>query len=606
MDQSIVAGLHQAGMSWRAVVARRENGSLRLIDSREFAPAEMAEIEPWLMRLQAWRVIVVLPASSVICRTAALPDASMEELRSALALQAETHMEGTAPPHRQAMAVLHASPGEATRTGLILAWPQRAQPPAIPFAHYVPSYTADVACLAALLNGARSNEPLLWIDRREGSIALALGHAQGVVFRAASEQGDDPAAWRNAVQRLVAETALAAGHTDQFIDEVIESIRGAIASSSEAAQLLLPEEAFASGSRRLRGEKAVRGWWNRFAVPAGAVLATLDQLDPLTQLRALAPLAAPSGVERLITRLSQRRVAAALLIAALVVVALGPLAFAGARLLILRWKVGEDLTSFQAAQHQREARVLMYEELARRTWPMAKLLADIANSAPEGITVDTIRLDETGNEVDVRGTADAPQTVNEFTNTLSTNGVFGDVEPSYSERDQSSGNLSFSLRAQVANAFARARYEDDFAEEPLAVRMYGERARPGGPRVAQANPDQSNRQAANGEAELDESGETIEESGEGDEFGRTGPRSSRAPVRLPSEARDGAAPPEMPPLLTREEIDALPSSEVQTQLLKVVTARNNKSQYTAEQIQQIDEQYEMLMTRLRAGRGGGS
>jgi hypothetical protein len=38
----------------------------------------------------------------------------------------------------------------------------------------------------------------------------------------------------------------------------------------------------------------------------------------------------------------------------------------------------------------------------------------------------------------------------------------------------------------------------------------------------------------------------------------------------------------------------------------VVNARNNRADFTAEQMQQIDEQYQLLMQRLRASRGDGS
>jgi len=607
IDQNITAALHRAGAQWRAVVARRENGSCRVLESREFSLSEVDQIETWLLQHQAGRVIVVLPASMVICRTTILPDAAPDELRAALALQAETHIEGTAPAHRQAMAVLHPAAGETNRTGLILAWPQRSLAPELPLSEYIPSYTADIACLAALMNGARSNDPVLWIDRREGSIALALGHAQGVVFRAASEQGDEPAEWRSGVLRLIAETALNVGHTDEFTDDLIEAIGGAMASSADPAQLLLPDGIAVQAGRRLKGAKIDRQWWNRYAIPAGALLATLDQLDSLTQLRAAPPLTSPSGAERLVERLSRWRTAAALLITALVLLGVGPLAFAGARLLVLKWKVGGDLEAFEQAQRERESRLLMYLELSHRTWSMAKLLADIANSAPQGITIDTVRLDASGNEVDVRGTADTPETVNEFNNVLSGSGVFGNVVPGYTERDQSSGNISFTLRAEVKSPYLRPQYEDDFGETPLAVRMFGERARPGGPRLARGgsrNSDSSGEDTGLDEAEENEEGEPAIARGDDDEFGRTGPRGPRAPVRIPTEAREGAAAPEMPPILSRDEIDKLSSSDVQAQLLKIVNARNNKSQYTAEQGQQIDEQYQLLMARLRAGRGG--
>jgi hypothetical protein len=160
----------------------------------------------------------------------------------------------------------------------------------------------------------------------------------------------------------------------------------------------------------------------------------------------------------------------------------------------------------------------------------------------------------------------------------------------------------------VKSPYLRPQYEDDFGETPLAVRLFGERARPGGPRLVQGgsqNGSSASEELEGAEGEdIDEGTPPVARGDDGDdEFGRTGPRGPRAPVRIPTEARDGAAAPEMPPILSRDEIDKLSASDVQAQLLKIVNARNNKSQYTAEQGQQIDEQYQLLMARLRAGRG---
>ncbi len=613
IDQSITAALHRAGRVWRAVTARRENGLLRLLEAREFSLAESNLIETWLLQHQVGRVIIVLPASAVICRTTTLPDAPPEQLRAALALQAEAHLEGTAPAHRQAMAVLHAAPGESMRTGITLSWPERAAKPELPLSEYVPFYTADIAALAALMNGARSNGPLLWIDRSEGSIALALTHAQGVAFRAASEQGEDGDEWRQSVLRLVAETAINAGHTDEFTDELIESIGRSMTGVAQSTQLLLPEEARAQAMNRVKGAKSDASWWSKFSIAAGALLATLDQLEPLTHLRATPPLLAPSGVDRIVERLSRWKVAAALLITALVMLGIGPLVFSGSRLLVLKWKVG-DLGRFRDLQRDRDAQLVMYEELARHSWPMAKLLSDIVNSAPQGITIDSIRLESSGNEVDIRGETDSAETALDFSIALSETRIFDGVSaPEYSESEQGSGNLNFTLTAAVNDPYRQPKYTDDFGELPLGVRLYGERYWPEGVGRRTADADEVIDDAPmiddigdGEEVVVDDGEESSENFEEEDPRGRTTPRGPRPPPNIPGPARDGPAAPEMPMLLSAEEIEKLSAAELQGQLLKVIHARNNKSQYTDEQITEINSQYDLLMAQLRSSRGDGS
>lgn len=604
VNERIIAALHRAGRVWRAVVAQRTNGSLSYLDSREFSPGEIDQIDAWLDQLQVGRTICILPSSCVICRTTSLPDADPDQLLPALELQAETYMPGTAPAHRRAMAILHAAEGESARTGLILAWPERACGPELPVKRDV-TFAPDVACVAAILNGWRSAEPLLWVDRADGSAALAISHAQGAVLRASREDAETDAEWIAGIKRMLAETALSVGHSDTYTEAMVSNTEGWLDQLGQGgAGFLMPDELASAAAKRIKGAKSDRLWWGRYGIAAGALLATLDQLEPLTGLRADQPVDTPNVLERWLARFSTRRAAALWVATALLLVGFGPLAVAAVRVGVLHLKVG-DLKTFNEAQRKNEEQLVMYDELSRRTWPMAKLLADVVNCAPVGITIESIILDESDNTVDIRGQADTVHVILEMRKKLTATDIFEDVRGQHDNRDQRANGLSFVTTAKVGSEpYRRVTYKDDFARETLGVRLYGEDARTPEDKARIAAP-QQNEDDTDTPQTTSNGDELPVSEGEGNrgpdgilynEYGeRIGPR--QAPIDIPNGTRT-SKPPKMPELLTPEAIAELPRENVQKPLLEVVNARNNKA-FSEEQRAQLQEQYEMLMQRMR-------
>jgi hypothetical protein len=203
-DPQILGVLHRTGRTWRAVVAARKNGQPEILAAREFPPDRLARLDEWLDEKNVGAVLCVLPAGSVICRTFSLPDAPPEQLEQALRLQAEAHLLGIAPPHRLGMAVLPNASGETTRTGLVLAWPEPAVFP-VPPTRRPMEFIADVGAIAALLNGHRPNESMLWLDREDGSVAMAITHSGGAIFRATREESASTEQWQRSVGRIRAE-----------------------------------------------------------------------------------------------------------------------------------------------------------------------------------------------------------------------------------------------------------------------------------------------------------------------------------------------------------------------------------------------------------------
>ena len=326
-DPSVVAVLHQAGGRWRGLIAR-VNGRTeadgghsrpRILATRETEPVGDYGLEDWLAEHAVGRVICVLPAASVICRTCTLPDASPEQLQMAIGLQAEAHLPDIAPPHRLGLAVLDAAPGETTRCGLMLAWPESAAVPEPPTDREM-TFAPDVAALAALLDGQRPAEPLIWIGRSDGSVALAITHAGGTVFRSTREDPGQDGAWPANIGRVIAETALGIGHGSTFVDTLVATTRAKVADLPSDG-LLMPVELMQAASVRIDGVSADPGWWSTYGVAVGALLASTDHLAALTQLKDSLPVKAPSLASRLHAGLSRPRNLGHALVACVLIIA---------------------------------------------------------------------------------------------------------------------------------------------------------------------------------------------------------------------------------------------------------------------------------------------
>ena len=390
LETGKIAALHRAG-DVRGVIGRLVGGKLQIVDSRQFQHHD-TRISAWLTQNGVEKAICILPGGSFICRTCQLPNASNEQLLPALRLQAEAHLLGVTPPHRSAMAVLHSAPGETSRSGIILAWPESAAPE-------LPSnkddqeltFVPDVAALAALLNGERrasrwcgSTAPRLGRDGDRACQRRRLPrHAQDSLF--------GPVDRRRQPRRRGNRASV--GHTGPFVDSLVESIHDRVAAIGPAeGTLLVPPELvaqFACASIPVR------------AMPSGgpttacrwALLATMDQLAPLTQLRLDAPVVKPSRSKQILERLSKPGNAAIAVVVCLLLLAVGPLLFSGLRLAILKLKY-PDATTYRKSVASLDHQLTMYNDLGQHAWSMSKLLSDIACNTPEGVEFESLSLSQ--------------------------------------------------------------------------------------------------------------------------------------------------------------------------------------------------------------------
>ena len=478
LDPSVLAILHRAGRTWRLLIADTRRGRPEILDSRDIPERDADDIDRWLEPHHVGRVICVLPSTAIICRSCTLPDADPEQLEQALSLQAEAQLLGSAPPHRMAMAVLHSAPGETSRAGIILVWPESAAfgPPGTvrPM-----SFAPNIAALAALLNGLRPIEPLLWLDRADGSIASAITHSSGAAFRAAREDPRDTEAWRSSVTRTIAETALNVGHSDTFIESLTRGLAPALAELGPSESvLLISRELIDGASARLDGAGKDEKWWSQYGVAAGALLATTDQLRPLTELKAVLPLVRPSRVRTTIEKLSRPRAAVAAVVICALILAFGPLVMSGLRLQLLNWR-HSDLDQRKARVDQINDQLAMYRTLNDRAWSMTKLMSDIACNTPEGIELEWIRLAH-GQAFAVKGTAKkddskgrrATEVVAQMQTDLQKSGIFDDVRMTWSDRN-AFGNYNFELSARILQPHKMPNYpvEQDWQRWTMQQRV---------------------------------------------------------------------------------------------------------------------------------------
>jgi len=635
-DPSVVAVLHQAGGRWRGLIAR-VNGRTeadgghsrpRILATRETEPVGDYGLEDWLAEHAVGRVICVLPAASVICRTCTLPDASPEQLQMAIGLQAEAHLPDIAPPHRLGLAVLDAAPGETTRCGLMLAWPESAAVPEPPTDRQM-TFAPDVAALAALLDGQRPAEPLIWIGRSDGSVALAITHAGGTVFRCTREDPGQDGAWPANIGRVIAETALGIGHGSTFVDTLVATTRAKVADLPSDG-LLMPVELMEAASVRVDGVSADPGWWSTYGVAVGALLASTDHLAALTQLKDSLPVKAPSLASRLHAGLSRPRNLGNALVACVLIIALSPLLLSGLRLWVLKARLPE-LEARLGAVNQADDRLGMYRELGDKAWSMTKILSDIASNTPEGIELQSIRVTQ-GESIAVSGRAtphdgrEATEIVSLMQKQLQDSDIFGGVVLNWGDGDRY-GNYQFDLSAKVVQPHLRPPYaiELDFGRWTLADRREGKG--PGTSDEAQETEEGSGDPAdqpepqeplmAPGDTESEASplaladrdpAKPTEDAGELPpvRFQRSrsgGPDAPEGKSRATDRSSEGGKLPpskDIPPPRTAQEIDAMSLPEAQEALAKVARARKHaRGDETLKE--RLKEEFRLLFERVRRG-----
>ncbi|MCA9285707.1 MAG: hypothetical protein KDA22_10850 [Phycisphaerales bacterium] len=482
VDVDVLAVFHRVGdrNGWLGMLFRRAGSGVAILDTRSF-DADGTGMSQWLLDAKASQALAVLPASRVICRVHPLPAGSKERLLPALRLQAEAHLLGGVPPHRIGLAILPAAEGETGRSGLILAWPEnaRVELPPIGDAPVVLTCVPEIAALAALMGAHRPAEPIIWANRDDGSVAIALAHDGGVAYRATREESADAEEWRKGIARAVAETAFTLGHSQAYLTALMPEVDARVASMGRAG-LSLPPELVGAIAPNVAGCKADPAWWRTHGIAVGSALAASGELVSLASLMPKAPQRVIGPVAQVLQRLSTPKAATIAVAAALVAIVAAPPIFAGLRLAVLKAKL-PDLREYQREMAETERQLAMYRELQKKTWPMTKLLADIANNTPEAIELNSIGL-AFGEGLTIQGDAKPKdgvlswEAVDALARQLNKSGVFQCTQQNLGKDE---GNKrEFSVLATVKRPYLEVKYapDEDFAVNTLADRRYGKSA----------------------------------------------------------------------------------------------------------------------------------
>lgn len=540
---------------------------------------------------------------------------------------------GGVPPHRVGLGILPASADAKTRQGLLLAWPESmstAELPPIP--EGIPTtYVPELACLSAieLAEGVRSGITMS-ADRAAGSVVLiapvsgASDASAGLAIRSTREDGSDPDSWRMELVRAARETLMSADVPIATAEAMIAEFSGRLGSGTAERMIVVPAETERLVERTLSGSEALDAA-TRITV-AGVLVAADGPLAPFTRLLREVPRERPHPVQAVIDRISEPRLAARILIAAVLLVMFAPLAFAALRYGILSLKV-DDLDALERSNRITRQQVAMYRELRSNAWPMGKVLGDLSNAMPEGVDVDTISIGQSEG-VTVRGVAkptdikdpagkkeslDAAEVVGRMQHDLEDSGIFRRAKYEFKAED-GRGWREFTMTCEVSGPTRQPSYtqDDDFAVRTLRDRRYpnwreieGGEGGGGGapPEDAQASddgkpPKERAPKPAPEESDSDGSGEEgsteVAAAPEPEAEGGEAPTdaaaagSSRGIGRRGTTPRsgDGAGTPpqptagvnvEVPPPMTDEEIAVLSKSDALALLNRVAKARQSPS-----------------------------
>lgn len=557
-----LAAVHARADRLFVVLATADHaGGVHINEMHAFARAEADQAARLLARHKVDRVIGVVPSAQSIVRLAEAPvlegaiDASA--LAGALDLTAEAELGPVAPHHRRTAGIVSPGGPGSKPVALAQSWAAPAAPAAAPLppgppdalahAHVEPdAWITAPAALAVLAQALGGAELAIDADPQAGAAAIIASRGGQTIARVARLDNGSPETWR----AELAEAAGGAGGcgTGQSGAGPWPVKDGEVASGAMlwlvTSDIPHRPEAGATGISGIPHQpEAVATWIRDYGLCAGA-LAAAASADPAVQslanLHRRPPEQEQPGLVRLASWLSEPKRAAVLAAACVLAALLAPVGAAYGRWWMLSREAGGRAALSERLEDARNG-VEFHGLLREERWPMTKLLADVASSAPEGVQLDVLDLSR-GGGLSVRGTAESTGLITQFRENLAKTRVFGAIE--VPTRAESAANVEFQLNARVDNPLASQVVVDDFGKRTLFQRIYGDDAVPSdAPPVAAAGDDDSPRSARSGSRSTRRA-----EQGDGGEPSRGASR------------RDAVAPVQIPPPLTDEQLAAMDSS----------------------------------------------
>lgn len=423
-----------ARFSGRVLIAQRQAGSARFLLGKITrgvlsieritampveAEADRNAVATMAAKAKPDVIAVLVPAARTSANMPKVepPTGSPGDIAAALTLLAEAHLPGTYPSHRRAGFVLGS--GEQARA-VVLGWAGDADSLGLPRIDvWIPelavlAYAAGSAGLAALADTTTGGFAILRSGAAPQARSVVLAPPGAATLMAKAQQqielsGGDEGSGTYRDEAL---------GTMLVLPAAMRSLSTGTEPISRAGLLSLAGRMMADG----------------------AMAPALEMSDrPAAVKQSLAV--------RVITTLGQPRVAAACGVAAMLVIAGAPLAFAYARLSALK-AASAELASGDDAVDAAQKQFDLYELMTSKRWPMARLMAEVTTTAPQGLLLESLTI-EHGRRIGISGQFSEATQVGDYVDALGKAKVLEDVKNPTTE----SASQRFQISAAVsANA----------------------------------------------------------------------------------------------------------------------------------------------------------
>ncbi len=493
-DDTLLAIAERRSGQFRTLLVKRDSRP-RVLEAASFAETDLAGLGAWLAKHACRDLRMVLPAASTIVRLVSMPTGPEPQMLAALRLQAEGIFLGSVPACRMGLAIL-GDAGASERQGCIMAWPESQVGIALPQSlDAIATFVPEPAAMLAL---ATPDLPAVSANRADGSIAIVMQSAGGLVVRATREAAaEDDGSWREDLRRAIVETALNAGSPASEVARIAADAERSARRIGDSVLVFDP-------ALRARLERSISipdglgadaAWIEENAILLGAAVASTGPQAAGFRLRRREESDAPNALSRILQRYSQPSRALRVALAAYLLIAVGPIAISWLRLKVVEWKLPSDAATFEKTQRAVEQRISHYSALSKRAVPMLKLLGDLACCTPDGIEIESVQLSATQG-VTVRGVAkaqgedSAAEIISSMARLMDSSGVFDKTNWRFAVPDRP-GNFKFDLSAGLSQPSAMPEYpeERDWSVQTLAQRKYpstGDDAEGGAPSAGTA------------------------------------------------------------------------------------------------------------------------
>jgi hypothetical protein len=551
-----VAVVHERASS--LVVAERRDGSPRIVEVRQVDVSNPEQLRKEMHRLKADRVIHLIPASETVVRLIEIPGGDAEHMIDALDLLAEAELPDTVPAHRRGAGVIPLPASGGHRAALLTAWTAAPGNDSVDLPEE--RWTSEVSALPWLL-GKHTGAYAFTADRRTGSVAITGRQETRGVVRATRVDGGDKLRFVSSVQSAVAECGIESLQ--------IPSDGNAVTMLDDASTKALAEHA--------PGQSIDAAWLNRYGVAAGAAIGALRSGTAgarLFELRRQPPRRHIGPGERTVRWLVRPVNAGVLVALGLLAMLIVPYASAQMRKNVLEGQL-QQVRETVGDMGELQRRSAFYAALEDRRWPMTKLLADIASAMPVGVQAESITI-TAGERWTLRGTAERSSLISQFVANLNDSGVF---QANQAGRESTEEGVEFDLEGFAPGRFSAASELDDFSEQTLSIRLYGEEV----PLVR---------------VSTDEEGEDGSSGGS-----RSASRSSGGRRSIFSGSGDRSPEPEpVPEALSDEQISEMDRTATMKEFGDRRRA-SNRADIDAETRQRLEDEVEKLRNRLRELKG---